>query len=170
MSRPKDIGTRQETRICRAINEWAGEPVCERIPLYGNKDHGDLRIRVGDLVLTGESKHCKRAPGPAMISAFREQTVTENENAGQDGGLLFVNRPQRAIGVMDVHMQRSTYLRLNGIHLIACLPDVPSAALAVISRAMGCGEHDWIRMTMDDFMHLCWGEPALGTGGELEEE
>lgn len=61
-TRPKDIGTRQESSIRNVINDWAGEVVCERVALHGNKDMGDLRIVVDDLVLTGESKHCKAYP------------------------------------------------------------------------------------------------------------
>lgn len=161
-NKPKEIGTRQESAICNVINEWAGQKVCERVVLHGNRDHGDLRITVDDLVLTGESKHCKRYPSDGMLADFRGQTAIENENAGQDGGVLFVNLPGRSINRMEVWMQKSTYMRLNGVDELLASDDLSARARALLSRLLEDGEWDWIRLTLVAFMHLCWGSPAWG--------
>lgn len=161
-TRPKDIGTRQETAIKDALNDFAGYKVCERVILHGNKDHGDLRIEVHDLVLTGESKHCKRYPSVGMIESFKVQTVKENDNAGQDGGLLFVNLPGRSIQRMEVWMRCETYIKLLGIACDAVNATV--LAHALLDGAHIDASHDWLRLTLLDFMYLCWGSPAWGRG------
>lgn len=156
--RPKDIGTRQETRIVNALNEYAGEEVAERVALHGSNDRGDLRIRVDGLVLTGESKHSKRYPSEGMMDEYRRQTVEENEAAGQDGGILFVNLPNRSLMRMECHMLKSTYLKLQGVD---CLLDdervPPEAAEEIWSSLAEDGEWDWICIPLSTLLGLAFG-------------
>lgn len=163
-TKPKAIGTRQESNIRNVLNDWAGSEVCERVVLHGNKDHGDLRIVVDDLVLTGESKHCKSYPSEGMLDDFKSQTVTENENAAQDGGLLFVNNTGKSINRMDVWMQKSTFLKLHGADKLLERDDLSDGVRQRIERLLEDGEFDWLRLTLMAFMYLCWGEPAWGSG------
>jgi len=161
-TRPKDIGTRQESSIRNVINDWAGEVVCERVALHGNKDMGDLRIVVDDLVLTGESKHCKAYPSEGMLDNFKKQTVIENKNAEQDGGLLFVNNTGKSINRMDVWMQKSTFLKLHGLDAVVERYELSDEVRERLERMLKDTEHDWLRLTLLAFMHLCWGQPAWG--------
>ena len=64
---------------------------CERVPLHGSKDHGDLRFTVGGLDFTGECKRVERV-SDAELAKFRLQTQVESDNAGTEGGVLFVWR------------------------------------------------------------------------------
>lgn len=160
--KPKAIGTRMESKIRDVLNDWAGETVCERVALHGSKDMGDLRIAVDDLVLTGESKHCKDYPSDGMLEAFKRQTVDENHNAGQDGGLLFVNLANRSIQRWEVWMQKSTFMKLHGLDAVIERYDLDDATRARLEQMLIDGEHDWLRLTMLAFMNLCWGSPAWG--------
>lgn len=163
-TRPKDIGTRQETAIKNVLNDFAGANVCERVALHGSKDHGDLRIIVDDLVLTGESKRCKSYPSEGMLKSFKRQTVVENENAMQDGGLLFINNTGKSINRMDVWMQKSTYLKLHGVDKLLEREDLTDGVRRNIEGLLVDGEFDWLRLTLLAFMYLCWGKPAWGIG------
>lgn len=162
--RPKDAGTRMESKIRNVINDWAGEKVCERVALHGSKDIGDLRIVVDNLVLTGESKYRNSYPSEGMFDAFKEQAVTENENAGQDGGLLFVNLAGRSVQRWEVWMQKSTFLKLHGLDEVVDMYELNDATKARLEQMLVDDEHDWLRLTMAAFMHLCWGSPAWGEG------
>lgn len=162
--RPKDIGTRMESKIRDVINDWAGWKVCERVALHGNNDHGDLRILVDELVLTGESKHCKEYPSEGMLDDFKAQTITENVNAGQDGGVLFVNLTNRSVQRWEAWMQKSTFLKLHGLDRVIERYELDDAAKARLEQLLIDTKHDWLRLTMAAFMHLCWGSPAWGEG------
>lgn len=156
--RPKDIGTRQETRIVNELNCYADRPVAERVALRGRCDHGDIRIRVDDLVLTGESKHSKHYPTEGQLAEFRRQTVVENQNAGQDGGVLFVNLPNKVIGRMECHMQKSTYLKLHGAdRLLSDERMPPDLAEELWSALMEDGENDWICIPLSTLLGLAFG-------------
>lgn len=158
-TRPKDIGTRQETAICKFMNEWAGETVCERVALHGNKDNGDLRILVDGVVLAGESKHCKKYPSEKKIESFKEQTLTEQENAGSDGSVLMVNLPGCGVRRYECWMQPSTWLLLHGVG------DDDKSPLKLVGALRSLMERDdngWLRMTMADFCHLCYGPSRKG--------
>ena len=165
-TRPKDIGTRMESTIRDVMNDWAGWKVCERVALHGDKDHGDLRIEVDDLVLTGESKHCKTYPSEGMLADFKSQTVEENENADQDGGLLFINLTNRSVQRWEVWMQKSTFLKLHGLDKIIESDGITDRAKAKLRTLLEDGEFDWLRLTMLAFMNLCWGSPAWGGSDE----
>ena len=161
-ARPKDIGTRMESKIRDVINDWAGAEVCERVALHGEKDRGDLRIEVDELVLTGESKHCKEYPSEGMLEDFKRQAIEENENAMQDGGLLFVNLTNRSVQRWEVWMQKSTFLKLHGLDAVIERYELDEHARARLERMLVDTEHDWLRLTMAAFLHLCWGSPAWG--------
>ena len=159
-TKPKDIGTRQETKLCNVMNDYAGSVVCERVVQRGNKDRGDLRIIVDDLVITGESKHNKVYPSESMLAEFQEQTVRENRHAGQDGGVLFVNLPNKSIQRAECWMQPKTLLLLHGIdRLVEKLETERDREL--LSRFMEA-DVPWLRLTLLNFMELCWGKPAWG--------
>ena len=115
-------------------------------------------------MLTGESKHCKSYPSEGMLDDFKRQTVTENENAMQDGGLLFVNNTGKSINRMDVWMQKSTFLKLHGADKLLERDDLSEGVRQRIERLLEDGEFDWLRLTLMAFMYLCWGEPAWGSG------
>ena len=160
-NKPKDIGTRQETNICNVINDFAGDKVALRIAQKGKYDNGDIRISVGDLLITGESKHCKKAPSEGQLAEFKRQTVDENANAGQDGGVLFVNVPNCSIQRMQCHMQLKTLLRIRGADRAIEREDIPEEAKERLRRAlMADDEHSWICVTMWSFLNICWGRPA----------
>lgn len=160
MNKPREIGTRMESNLRDAMNEHAGRKVCERVALHGEKDHGDLRIEVDELVLTGESKHGKVYPGEKKLEAFKRQTVDENENAGQDGGVLFVNLPNKSIMRTECWMQPRTFMLLSGFDLV--LRDFESDHDRSLLRRLLDTEAPWLRLTLADFMRLCWGGPAQG--------
>jgi len=161
-TKPKAIGTRQESAIRDVLNDWAGRKVCERVVQHGSNDHGDLLIEVDDLLLTGESKHCKSYPSEGMLENFKAQTVIENENAMQDGGLLFVNLPGRSIQRMEVWMQKSTFMKLHGVDKLIENEDVSESVVKRVDALLRDGEYDWLRLTLFAFMNLCWGQPAWG--------
>lgn len=156
-NRSKASGTRFESRIRDEANAWAGETVCERVVLHGSRDHGDVRARVDDLTLTIEAKYRKRYPADGDMESFKAQAVTENENAGQDGAVLIVNVPNRSVMRAQCWMLRSTLMRLHGIDRL--LGDVPKPMRGLMWNAlMVDGEHDWLCVTFETFLHICWGD------------
>ena len=156
-TKPKDIGTRQETAICKFMNEWAGEAVCERVVLHGNRDNGDLRILVDGIVLAGESKHCKKYPNEKKIESFKEQTLVEQYNSGSDGSVLIVNLPGCGVRRYECWMQPSTWLLLHGVGDDERSPLKLTGKLRSLMRQ---DDNGWLRMTMSDFCHLCFGPSA----------
>ena len=99
-------------------------------------------------MLTGESKHCKSYPSEGMLDSFKRQTVVENENAMQDGGLLFVNNTGKSINRMDVWMQKSTYLKLHGADRLLEREDLTDSVRRNIEGLLVDGEFDWLRLTL----------------------
>lgn len=161
MSKSKAKGTRQETNICNVINDFAGAKVAERVALHGNTDMGDIRIAVDDLVLTGESKYSKDYPSVGKIEEYKGQTTTENMNAGQDGGILFINLPNRSIQRMECHLQKSTLMRLHGIDRLIADERIPEELRKRLERAlMEDSEFDWVCITLWAFMNIAYGQPA----------
>lgn len=161
VNKPRVIGTKQESKLRDVMNDYAGEKVCERVVQHGSHDHGDLRILVDDLVLTGESKHKKTYPSEGLLEDFKKQTVKENENARQDGGVLFVNLPNKAIQRAECWMQRRTYLLLLGTdNIIKRFESEHDRKL--LTRLLEERGQEWVRLTLLDFMRLCWGNPAWG--------
>ena len=161
MGKAKEIGTRQETNICNVINDFAGSKVAERLALHGSSDLGDIRIKVDDLVLIGESKHSKSYPSMGMIEEYKGQATTENLNSGGDGAILFVNLPNRSIQRMECHMQKSTLMKLHGIDRLIEDEQLPERLRRKLERALfEDGEFDWVCITLWTFMNLAYGQPA----------
>lgn len=166
MSNPSKVaGTKQETKICNIINDYVGDIVARRVALKGNYDEGDIRIDLGTLVLTGESKYSKTYPSQGELEEFKRQTVTENDNARQDGGLLFVNVPRRSADRMEVWLQRSTHFKLELYRLGLTYPnDIPLSEIGWVSEVMRDSETSWRRVTLFDFLHEYFGHPAWEGG------
>ena len=162
MSSPSKVkGTRQESRICDVINDFVGRVVAERLPLHGAEDQGDIRIAMGPMVLIGESKCSKSYPSEGQIADYKYQTATEAENAGADGGLLFVNLPNRRIERMEVWLQRSTHFKLELMRMGYHYPeDIPLKNIEKVSEVMRDSEYSWRRMTLFDFLHEYFDHPA----------
>lgn len=99
-----------------------------------------------------------------MLDNFKQQTVIENENAEQDGGLLFVNNTGKSINRMDVWMQKSTFLKLHGLDAVVERYELGDDVRERLEQMLKDTEHDWLRLTLLAFMHLCWGQPAWGKG------
>jgi len=144
-NKSKQAGTKFETAIVNYINEWAGEKVCERIVMYGNKDHGDIRLKVDDFAFTIEAKWRKKYPNDALEQDFRKQTDTETRNAYTDGGLLVMNKYGCNISRAEVWMRIETACRIFG----TCDLMEPST-----------DDSDWLCMRMSDFCQTCFGDPA----------
>lgn len=144
-NKSKQAGTKFETAIVNYINEWAGEKVCERIVMYGNKDHGDIQLKVDDFMLTIEAKWSKKYPNDALEQDFRRQTDTETKNAYTDGGLLVINRYGRNISRAEVWMRIETVCRIFSVKEVAWMYQDDS---------------DWLCMRMSDFCQTCFGDPA----------
>ena len=147
-TRPKDKGTRQETKFCQTANDWAGESVAERVALHGAHDQGDIRLRVDDLTVCVESKYQKSYPTESEIAEFKEQTMAEWLAADTDCAVLLVNLPRRGFLRAEVWMLRSTLNLLWGGER----EDVTGSSTGL--------EHDWVRQTLLDFLWMCYGAPA----------
>lgn len=162
MSNPSKVaGTRQETRICNVINDFAGSDIAERLALHGSNDQGDIRIRFGGLTLIGESKYSKHYPSEGQIQDFKAQTLTECENYGGDGGLLFVNVPNRSITRMEIWLQRSTHFKLEMMRNGIKYPDdIPQEQLEKVQEIIADSEFSWRRITLFDFLHEYFRHPA----------
>ena len=162
----KDAGTRQETKIVRTLNEYAGEKVAERVALHGRLDHGDIRIVVDGMVLCGESKHSKYYPTVGMMAEHRRQTVEEMHNSCSDGCVLFVNLPNKGMERMECHMPRATYERLHGTDLLVrrllgregLTEEARTDAKRLEEELLrGDAETDWLCVPLSTFMSLAWG-------------
>ena len=140
-NKSKAKGTKYETSVTNYFNEWCGEKVCERVVLHGNRDHGDLRLYVADLVLAVECKWREKYPNDAEESDFRKQTITETENAKTDGGILVMNRYRNGIERHEVWTTDFVIAKLYGDDTFD-----------------GCGL--WLCMRLKDFCRLCFGPQA----------
>lgn len=162
MSSPSKVkGTKQETKICNVINDFVGKDVAERLPLHGSEDQGDIRITLGPMTLVGESKCSKHYPSEGQMADYKYQTVTEAENAGADGGLLFVNMPNRRIERMQVWMQRSTHYKLELLRLGYHYPeDIPLKNVGRVTEVLADSEYSWRCITLFDFLHEYFDHPA----------
>ena len=148
MSEAKTKGTRYETAIVNMFNDWYGLKIAERIALHGDKDNGDIRLKVDDLIVCVEAKWNKSYPNEKKMLDFREQTVKETNNSGADCGILVVNHYNQSIMRSEVWMTGSTWLMLNGYDNS--------------TRIGKYDVHDWLCMTMLDFCWTCFGAPAWG--------
>ena len=136
----KAKGTNFESSIAKYMNDWAGEKVCERVVLHGNKDHGDLRITVDDIEIVGEAKWRKKYPSSSEEKDFRKQTDTETNNADLDEGVLFINKFNQSLDRTEVWMHAQTCFVINGF-----------------MRGDENYDFDWVCMRLDDFCKMCFG-------------
>lgn len=162
MSKAKKIGTAFESDIRDAHNDWAGRKVCERVALHGTHDNGDLRIEIGDLILTGEAKKRKQYPSEGEIEGYKQQAIEECENAGTYGALLFVNLPRKNLYRTEVWMERSTYLAISGVDdfIRRVMMRTDSHDEGELEEWMVRDEHSWLRLTLVDYLWMVYGPPA----------
>jgi hypothetical protein len=90
MSNPsKDKGTWAEGQTVKGLTA-RGIPA-KREVLHGNKDHGDVHIYGGRVVV--EVKWRPKLPSPNQVAAWMAEADTEALNAGADLCALVYNRP-----------------------------------------------------------------------------
>lgn len=162
-SKSKVKGTKYETALVNAFNDWVGEQVCERIVLYGNKDHGDIRLDVDDMTICVEAKWRKSPVTPAELQDFKQQTVTETHNSNSDGGLLVVNKFRSGVMSSSVYMTKGTYLKLQGADALLDSDEISERLSRYVERMLSEeGEHDWVCMSLLDVCWTLFGAPAWG--------
>ena len=89
-NRPKQIGTRGETAVVRALRRL-GYPGAERRALAGSNDLGDINVCPGIIAEVKWGKHAKAA-SLGDIAEWWKQTERERFNAGAAFGLLIIQR------------------------------------------------------------------------------
>ena len=138
--RPKDIGTAAETAAKRFL-QANGFPECDRQPLRGNRDQGDLVVCRDPLVIA-EVKGGQMAEkaSAAVIAEWLEQTETEAVHAGADLAVLIVRRHRRPVGLWDTYMRANDWaLLLTGDSIL------PTDAPWPLRASLG----DWSRMAWE---------------------
>ena len=110
--RPKDIGTAAETAAKRFLQE-AGFADCDRQPLRGSRDTGDLIVCREPLIIA-EVKGGQQAERASaqMIGTWLEQAETEAVHAGADLAVLIVRRFRRPVALWDAWMPLSDWVWL----------------------------------------------------------
>lgn len=145
MSRQKAKGTRWETEVCRHMRDRLGDDRIERRALHGNRDMGDLH-GIAAHGFTGIAE-CKAhaTVTPALVGAWREQTVVERVNSGADFALLVVKNPRHATGEARAHVT---------------LRDLARIAMPVMVCDGWEDEADrwWTVMTLDEALDLIGGK------------
>ena len=108
--RPRDIGTSAETAVKRWLQD-DGWPDCERRPLAGNRDEGDLTVCRSPLIIA-EVKAGATADKASdnLIREWLEQTETERANAGAELAVLVVRRFRRPVGAWDAWMPMASWV------------------------------------------------------------
>ena len=101
MNKSKAIGTRGETAVARVLQPWF--PHCERRPLHGSNDYGDLLIAPGLIAEVKWGKHAKDA-SLTDLETWWAETVREVHNSGAVMGLLIVQR--RGVGTTRAELSR----------------------------------------------------------------
>lgn len=114
--RPKDIGTAAETAANRFI-QTNGFPKCDRQPLRGNRDGGDLKLCDG---VIAEVKVRDRTISLEEIAGWMVETSVEIRNAGADYGFLIVRKKYQNVrywptywfvrDVVTLHVDHSDFL------------------------------------------------------------
>ena len=137
MARPKDIGTSAETAAKRWLqaNGW---PDCDRQPLRGNRDQGDLIVcRAPVIVAECKAGAMAESASNNLIRDWLEQTETEAVHAGADLAVLVVRRFRRPVAAWDAWMRANDWaLLLTGDSILPTDAPWPlRASLADWSRA-----------------------------------
>ena len=159
----KAKGTKYETAIVNAFNDWVGEQVCERIVLHGNKDQGDIRLDVDDMTICIEAKWRKSQTPPAVLQEFKRQTVIETHNSKSDGGLLVLNKFRSGVMSSLVYMTKSTYLKIHGADRLLNSDELTDRLRGRIEQLLSDDdEHDWVCLSLLDLCWTLYGAPAWG--------
>jgi hypothetical protein len=119
MSKSKAIGTAAETAATRYL-QANGFPACDRQPLRGNRDQGDLIVcRTPRVIAEVKGGQMAETASAAVIAEWLEQTETEAVHAGADLGVLIVRRFRRPVGLWDAYMPSADWaLLLTGESLL----------------------------------------------------
>lgn len=108
MNPSKDKGTRRETAAARwlAAHGW---PECERQPLRGNRDQGDLIVSRAPRIIA-EVKTRKGTISTGQITEWLQETETEAVHAGADLAVLVVARHGVRVPSWDAYMPAADWL------------------------------------------------------------
>jgi len=145
MSNPsKKKGTHAEVAAMKWLREH-GFPWCDRQPLRGNRDTGDLQLCIDVIAeVKNVAAGATGQPPQGLLATWLMQTDVETENAGAEFGLLIVKRSGTTdAGRYWCYMRLGEWLRLTGAHLP--LPDpsqpvcVSLASAAAVLRSAGYG-------------------------------
>lgn len=107
----KAKGTRAESKA----RDWLqanGWPECERQPLRGNRDQGDLIVCRGPKIIA-EVKYRAMPVGPRTLADWLEQTETEAVHAGADLGVLIVAVKGKPPALWDAYMPAADWALLT---------------------------------------------------------
>lgn len=134
----KDKGTRMETRAKRFLRD-NGWPWCDRQPLRGNRDHGDLTVSRQPLIIA-EVKYRDRPVSQQQLADWMDETDKEAANANADLGVLIVARKGVQVGSWHAAMTAAGWLAvLAGDRL------VPGDAPWVLTASLS----DWSWLVRD---------------------
>jgi hypothetical protein len=139
MSNPsKAKGTRAETTAKRYLLA-NGFPECDRQPLHGNRDQGDLIVCRSPKIVA-EVKARKGTISEAQIASWWAQTETEPVHANADLAVLIVARHGVSVAAWDAYMPAYDWLHVFGgtYVMAAAAPWLMRASLA-----------DWAAMLTD---------------------
>ena len=145
MSNPsKKKGTHAEVAAMKWLREH-GFPWCDRQPLRGNRDTGDLQLCIDVIAeVKNVAAGATGQPPQGLLATWLMQTDVETENAGAEFGLLIVKRARMANPAhWFVYMRLGEWLRLTGAHLPLPDPSQPVcmslASAAAVLRSAGYG-------------------------------
>lgn len=137
-------GTAFESRVVRFMRVALDDERIERRAKHGSKDMGDLyRIYAHGFEGIAECKNYGSI-SPKQLDEFKQQTVTERDNADADFGLLIINRKGYRTGASLV------YVTLRDLSRITPLVDVCAYD--------GEADEKWVCMTLDECCLLMIGE------------
>lgn len=145
MSKGKEKGTRYETAVVRHLRDALGDPRPERMALAGRRDVGD----VGHVFAHGREGvlecKCHERVTPALVGAWRDQTLAERGNAGADWAALVVSVHGRGVGRSEAHVTLRDLARV-------------AEPLMVDDGWLGRADGAWVRMDLDDLIELMRGD------------
>ena len=135
MNPSRDKGTRRESTAKRFL-QASGWPDCDRQPLRGNRDHGDLVI-CRDPHIIAEVKYRSETFSDAQVGRWLEETEREAVYAGADLAVLIVARKGVRVEYWDAVMAANDWmLMLSGDQVLPT--DAPWPLRASLA--------DWSRM------------------------